>query len=89
MGTIIGRGGLKIKAIQDSSGARMVASKDMLPQSTERIVEVQGSADAIGSAIEQIGKCLLEDWERGQGTVLFYPGQGADERSATRGTRNG
>ena len=73
MGTIIGRGGLKIKAIQDASGARMVAQKDMLPQSTERIVEVQGSADAIGAAIEQIGKCLLEDWERGQGTVLFHP----------------
>ena len=84
MGTIIGRGGLKIKAIQDASGARMVAQKDMLPQSTERIVEVQGSADAIGAAIEQIGKCLLEDWERGQGTVLFHPGAGnGDERSAT------
>ncbi|KLO14439.1 cytoplasmic protein [Schizopora paradoxa] len=83
MGTIIGRGGLKIKAIQDSTGVRMVASKDMLPQSTERIVEVQGGADAIGSAVEQIGKCLLEDWERGQGTVLFQPGVG-DERTGRR-----
>ncbi len=83
MGTIIGRGGLKIKAIQDSSGVRMVASKDMLPQSTERIVEVQGGADAIGMAVEQIGKCLLEDWERGQGTVLFQPGVG-DDRSGRR-----
>lgn len=88
MGTIIGRGGLKIKAIQDASGARMVASKDMLPQSTERIVEVQGSADAIGTAIEQIGKCLLEDWERGQGTVLFHPGPGTDT-SAGRRSSNG
>ncbi|KAF9151254.1 RNA binding protein, heterogenous nuclear RNP-K like protein [Linnemannia schmuckeri] len=35
MGTIIGRQGLKIKHIQDTSSARMVASKDMLPQSTE------------------------------------------------------
>ncbi|EJD03948.1 uncharacterized protein FOMMEDRAFT_140050 [Fomitiporia mediterranea MF3/22] len=88
MGTIIGRGGLKIKAIQDASGARMVASKDMLPQSTERIVEVQGSADAIGLAIEQIGKCLLEDWERGQGTVLFHPGPSSDA-SAGRRSANG
>ncbi|KAJ7925870.1 hypothetical protein B0H13DRAFT_2566791 [Mycena leptocephala] len=70
MGTIIGRNGLKIKAIQDGSGTRMVASKDMLPQSTERIVEVQGAPDAIGHAIEEIGKCLLEDWERGLGTAL-------------------
>lgn len=80
MGTIIGRNGLKIKAIQDSSGARMVASKEMLPQSTERIVEVQGSPEAIGRAVEEIGKCLLEDWERGLGTVLFHPGPN-DERS--------
>jgi len=81
MGTIIGRNGLKIKAIQDGSGARMVASKDMLPQSTERIVEVQGSPEAIGRAIAEIGKSLLEDWERGLGTVLFHPGT-SDERSS-------
>jgi heterogeneous nuclear rnp K-like protein len=79
MGTIIGRSGLKIKNIQDASGARMVAQKDMLPQSTERIVEVQGSPEAIGKAIEEIGKCLLEDWERGLGTVLYQPGAGGPD----------
>jgi len=84
MGTIIGRNGMKIKAIQDNSGARMVASKDMLPQSTERIVEVQGSPESIGRAVEDIGKCLLEDWERGAGTVFFNPGP-HDERSSGRG----
>ncbi|TFY50426.1 hypothetical protein EVG20_g11524, partial [Dentipellis fragilis] len=83
MGTIIGRNGLKIKAIQDASGARMVASKDMLPQSTERVVDVQGSPEAIGRAIEEIGRCLLEDWERGLGTVLYHPGVG-DERAGGR-----
>ncbi|KAF7306999.1 KH domain RNA-binding protein [Mycena indigotica] len=88
MGTVIGRNGLKIKAIQDASGTRMVATKDMLPQSTERVVEVQGSPESIGHAIEEIGKCLLEDWERGLGTVLFHPGTG-DERSNTRRQTNG
>ncbi|KAF9423466.1 RNA binding protein, heterogenous nuclear RNP-K like protein, partial [Podila epigama] len=73
MGTIIGRQGLKIKHIQDTSSARMVASKDMLPQSTERVVEVQGSVDAIRIAIYEIGKCLVDDWERGAGTVLYNP----------------
>ncbi|KAF9321071.1 RNA binding protein, heterogenous nuclear RNP-K like protein [Podila horticola] len=73
MGTIIGRQGLKIKHIQDTSSARMVASKDMLPQSTERVVEVQGSIDAIRIAIYEIGKCLVDDWERGAGTVLYNP----------------
>ncbi|KAF9358221.1 RNA binding protein, heterogenous nuclear RNP-K like protein [Mortierella sp. AD094] len=73
MGTIIGRQGLKIKYIQDASSARMVASKEMLPQSTERVVEVQGSIDAIRIAIYEIGKCLVDDWERGVGTVLYNP----------------
>ncbi|KAH7059478.1 hypothetical protein BKA57DRAFT_386450 [Linnemannia elongata] len=73
MGTIIGRQGLKIKHIQDTSSARMVASKDMLPQSTERVVEIQGTIDAIRIAIYEIGKCLVDDWERGVGTVLYNP----------------
>ena len=89
MGTIIGRNGLKIKNIQDVSGARMVAQKDMLPQSTERIVEVQGSPDAIGKAVEEIGRCLLEDWERGLGTVLYHPGAAGNDTITTISGLNG
>ena len=74
MGTVIGRQGLKIKHIQDTSGVRMVASKEMLPSSTERSVEVQGTVQGIETAIMEIGRCLLEDWERGQGTILYQPG---------------
>lgn len=73
MGTIIGRQGLKIKHIQDASGVRMVAQKEMLPQSTERIVEVQGTPEGIDKAIWEIGKCLVDDWQRGTGTVLYNP----------------
>jgi len=73
MGTIIGRQGLKIKQIQDSSGVRMVAQKEMLPQSTERIVEVQGAPQGIEKAVWEIGKCLIDDHERGYGTVLYNP----------------
>ncbi|UZJ56917.1 hypothetical protein CBS101457_006237 [Exobasidium rhododendri] len=74
MGTVIGRQGLKIKHIQDTSGVRMVASKEMLPSSTERSVEVQGTVQGIETAVAEIGRCLLEDWERGQGTILYHPG---------------
>ncbi|KAK9236551.1 hypothetical protein V1525DRAFT_406652 [Lipomyces kononenkoae] len=73
MGTIIGRQGLKIKAIQDECRVRMVASKEMLPNSTERIVEVQGSAESIRLAVWEIGKCLVEDWQRATGTILYNP----------------
>lgn len=73
MGTIIGRQGLKIKHIQDSSGVRMVAQKEMLPQSTERIVEVQGTPEGIQKAVWEIGRCLIDDEQRGYGTVLYNP----------------
>ncbi|ROW04659.1 hypothetical protein VPNG_07460 [Cytospora leucostoma] len=73
MGTIIGRQGLKIKHIQDVSGVRMVAQKEMLPQSTERIVEVQGTPEGLQRAIWEICKCLVDDWQRGTGTVLYNP----------------
>ena len=73
MGTVIGRQGLKIKHIQDVSGVRMVAQKEMLPQSTERVVEVQGTPEGIQRAVWEISKCLVDDWQRGTGTVLYNP----------------
>lgn len=79
MGTIIGKSGTTIKQIQDASGARMVASKEMLPQSTERVVEIQGNVEAIRQAAYAIGECLLRDWERGQGTIFYQPGAGGDQ----------
>lgn len=45
----------------------------MLPQSTERIVEVSGGAEGVRLAIVEISKCLIEDWDRSQGTVLYHP----------------
>ena len=73
MGTVIGRQGLKIKHIQDASGVRMVAQKEMLPQSTERIVEIQGTPDGVQKAVWEIGKCLVDDEQRGFGTILYSP----------------
>ncbi|KAI7133409.1 poly-binding protein 4, partial [Hortaea werneckii] len=92
MGTIIGRQGLKIKQIQDESGVRMVAQKEMLPQSTERIVEVQGTPDGVQKAVWEIGKCLIDDQERGYGTVLYSPAvrvQGGPAAGPMNGTGYG
>jgi heterogeneous nuclear rnp K-like protein 2 len=73
MGTIIGRQGTKIKSIQETFKVRMVASKEILPQSTERVVEIQGRPDGLKSSIYEIGKSLLEDWERATGTIAYTP----------------
>ena len=88
MGTIIGRQGLKIKHIQDVSGVRMVAQKEMLPQSTERIVEVQGTPEGIQKATWEIGKCLVDDWQRGTGTVLYNPAVRAEAGRGAPMTNN-
>ncbi|KAL1995657.1 hypothetical protein VTN49DRAFT_1844 [Thermomyces lanuginosus] len=83
MGTIIGRQGLKIKHIQDTSGVRMVAQKEILPQSTERIVEVQGTPEGIEKAVWEIGKCLIDDWQRGTNTILYNPAARAQLASSS------
>ena len=71
--TIIGRQSRKIKHIQDVSGVRMVAQKNFLPQSSEQIVEVQGTPEGIQKATWKIEKCLVNDWQRGTGTVPYNP----------------
>lgn len=87
MGTVIGRQGAKIKLIQDTCGVRMIASKTLLPQSTERVVEVRGTVEAIHKAILEIGQCLIEYKERAYGTILYNPtkvGNNSDPHSTNR-----
>jgi heterogeneous nuclear rnp K-like protein len=90
MGAIIGHRGRRMNEIQDGSGAHLVALKQMLPQSTERPVDVQGSPESIGRAIEEMGKLLLEDWKRGLDTILYNP-VATDEppQSESEGSRCG
>lgn len=89
IGSVIGKGGSKIRQIQELAHARMVASKEMLPQSTERIVEVTGQPESIRLAVQEIAKCLIEDWDRSQGTVLYHPGaEGLGGAAAVPGGAN-
>ncbi|ORY48416.1 hypothetical protein BCR35DRAFT_319734 [Leucosporidium creatinivorum] len=60
MGSVIGKAGSKIKEIQEASGARLQASEQMLPGSTERVLSVSGVADAIHIAVYYIGTILQE-----------------------------
>ncbi|KAG9124287.1 hypothetical protein FRC07_012129 [Ceratobasidium sp. 392] len=77
MGSVIGRGGTKIKEIQDASGAKLNASEGMLPGSTERILSVSGVADAIHIATYYVGNILIEAAERqpnsGHSTSTYRP----------------
>jgi predicted RNA-binding protein YlqC (UPF0109 family) len=87
MGTIIGKGGSKIKEIQEASGARLNASEAMLPGSTERVLSVSGVADAIHIAVYYIGNILLEYQDRPAGRADSSSYRQAGVGSAPRADR--
>ncbi|KAI0483239.1 hypothetical protein GGR56DRAFT_232908 [Xylariaceae sp. FL0804] len=60
IGSIIGKGGVRIREIQDASGARLNASDTCLPLSSERSLVVMGVADAVHIATYYVGSTLLE-----------------------------
>ncbi|KAH8202596.1 hypothetical protein TruAng_003197 [Truncatella angustata] len=60
IGSIIGKGGMRIREIQEASGARLNASDSCLPLSTERSLVVMGVADAVHIATYYVGSTLLE-----------------------------
>jgi predicted RNA-binding protein YlqC (UPF0109 family) len=73
MGSIIGKAGSKIKEVQDASGAKINATEELLPNSTERIVTIQGVVDSVHIATYHIGAVLQDHPERAAGTVLYKP----------------
>ncbi|KAI9670233.1 MAG: hypothetical protein M1831_006447 [Alyxoria varia] len=60
IGSIIGQKGVRIREIQEASGARLNASDSCLPLSTERSLVVLGVADAVHIATYYIGSTLVE-----------------------------
>ncbi|RUP52240.1 hypothetical protein BC936DRAFT_150066 [Jimgerdemannia flammicorona] len=73
MGSVIGKGGVKIKEIQEASGARLNASEDRLPMSTERSISITGVPDSIHIACYKVGEILQEHMERASGTIPYKP----------------
>ncbi|CAB4253098.1 similar to Saccharomyces cerevisiae YBL032W HEK2 RNA binding protein involved in the asymmetric localization of ASH1 mRNA [Maudiozyma barnettii] len=78
LSSIIGKQGIKIKSLIGKNGVKIVASKDFLPDSNERILEIQGLPKSITSTIKDIGKILIDDRETSdtnglQGGKLYYP----------------
>ncbi|PPQ99222.1 hypothetical protein CVT24_009241 [Panaeolus cyanescens] len=91
MGSVIGKGGSKIKEIQDASGARLNASEGMLPGSTERVLSVAGVADAIHIATYYIGNILIEAQEKmpSHNNSSYRPGGGSSRSGSGRGGMSG
>ncbi|KAJ5940193.1 hypothetical protein N7516_000361 [Penicillium verrucosum] len=60
IGSIIGKGGCRIREIQEASGARLNASDACLPLSTERSLVILGVADAVHIATYYVAVTLVE-----------------------------
>ncbi|KAK4942904.1 PAB1 binding protein [Elasticomyces elasticus] len=60
IGSIIGKSGVRIREIQEASGARLNASDACLPLSTERSLVVLGVADAVHIATYYVAVTLVE-----------------------------
>lgn len=83
IGSIIGKGGARIKEIQEASGARLNASDSCLPLSTERSLVVMGVADAVHIATYYVGSTLLEQLNE------RYGGPAASAYATRSGTPSG
>ncbi|KAI4892999.1 hypothetical protein NFI96_027325 [Prochilodus magdalenae] len=59
-GSLIGKGGSKIKEMRESTGAQVQVAGDMLPNSTERAVTISGIPEAIIQCVKQICVVMLE-----------------------------
>eukprot|EP00731_Ephydatia_muelleri_P012950 Em0007g260a len=64
-GSLIGKGGSKIKDIREKTGASIQVAGETLPNSTERAVTISGSHNALTMAISQITNIMLENPPRG------------------------
>ena len=59
-GSLIGKGGSKIKEIREVTGASIQVASEMLPNSTERAVTISGSSEAITQCIFHICVVMSE-----------------------------
>merc|ERR1712038_415481 len=64
-GSLIGKGGSKIKEIREITGASIQVASEMLPNSTERAVTISGGSKAITQCISQICYVMLESPPKG------------------------
>ncbi|XP_055513586.1 poly(rC)-binding protein 3 isoform X4 [Leucoraja erinacea] len=71
-GSLIGKGGSKIKEIRETTGAQVQVAGDMLPNSTERAVTISGTPDAIILCVKQICVVMLESPPKGA-TIPYRP----------------
>jgi len=74
-GSLIGKGGAKIKDIREVTGASVQVASELLPNSTERTVTIGGTKTNITQCIYQICCVMLESPPKGT-TIPYTPKAG-------------
>jgi len=91
VGRIIGRGGTKIRELQDDSGARIQVSREEDGNGMKN-VEITGTDEQVEKARSLIEECLAADFGGGGGGRRMGGGGGGygrDRRDDDRGSRGG
>merc|ERR1712141_817508 len=89
-GSLIGKGGAKIKEIREVTGASVQVASELLPNSTERTVTIGGSRNSITQCVYQICCVMLEFPPKGT-TIPYTPKAGllSSNNSGGRGGNRG
>jgi len=69
-GSLIGKGGSKIKEIREVTGASIQVASEMLPNSTERAVTISGGSEAVIQCIKNL--CLVMSECPPKGVTVSY-----------------
>ena len=86
-GSLIGKGGAKIKEIREVTGASVQVASELLPNSTERTVTIGGTRNSITQCVYQICCVMLEFPPKGT-TIPYTPKAGLLGSSGSGGRGN-
>lgn len=73
-GSVIGRGGSKIKSLREATHTNVKVFPDCLPESSERVVAIQGTSDHIVDCVQSVCETLRETPTKGN-ISLYDPSQ--------------
>lgn len=75
LGAVIGKSGSMIRQIQSETGTRIIASEQMLTNSTDRTVQISGVPENVCAAVKMIADVIESTFgtERASGHIPYKP----------------
>ncbi|GMG40147.1 unnamed protein product [Ambrosiozyma monospora] len=92
MGYIIGKKGAKFREIEENSAASLKANDQILPASTDRVLNINGVADAIHIAAYYIAQTVIEHKQHMTKAIYYNPAnysQGTQQNQSRQSMMSG